>query len=106
MSRLIVVSNRVAPIQSGSSGSVGGLAIAMQDALRERGGVWFGWSGRTTLATADGPEVVEVGKVTYATVDLNQQDYDDARLRISLTAGNACSHCDTGIITTPVQPSA
>jgi trehalose 6-phosphate synthase len=49
----------------------------MQDALRERGGVWFGWSGRTTQSTPDGPEVVEVGKITYATVDLNQQDYDE-----------------------------
>ncbi len=77
MSRLIVVSNRVAPIQSGTSGGIGGLAIAMQDALKERGGVWFGWSGRTTQTTPDGPEVVEVGKITYATVDLIQQDYDE-----------------------------
>ena len=77
MSRLIVVSNRVAPMQSGHSGGIGGLAIAMQDALKERGGVWFGWSGRTTQATPDRPDVVEVGKITYATVDLTQQDYDE-----------------------------
>jgi trehalose 6-phosphate synthase len=77
LSRLIVVSNRVAPRNSGDSGSVGGLAIAMRDALKERGGVWFGWSGRTTQATPGCPDVAEVGKITYATVDLNQQDYDE-----------------------------
>ena len=77
MSRLIVVSNRVAPIRSGSSGSIGGLAIAMQDALKERGGIWFGWSGRTSQTTPEGPDVVEVGKITYATVDLIKQDYDE-----------------------------
>lgn len=44
MSRLIVVSNRVAPIAEGQA-SAGGLAVGVYDALRDTGGVWFGWSG-------------------------------------------------------------
>ena len=42
MSRLVVVSNRVAI--PGTS-SAGGLAVALQAALEETGGMWFGWSG-------------------------------------------------------------
>ena len=44
MSRLIVVSNRVAPISEGGP-AAGGLAVGVFDALKETGGVWFGWSG-------------------------------------------------------------
>lgn len=49
MSRVIVVSNRV-PEANGKP-AAGGLAVALQSALRESGGLWFGWSGRTV----DGP---------------------------------------------------
>ena len=42
MKRLVVVSNRVA---SPRGVKPGGLAMAMQGALRESGGLWFGWSG-------------------------------------------------------------
>ena len=47
MSRLVVVSNRVASIQEGEA-TAGGLAAGVLDALREKGGVWFGWSGTVT----------------------------------------------------------
>jgi trehalose 6-phosphate synthase len=53
------------------------LAIAIRDALEENGGIWFGWSGKISETPPDGPEVVEVGKITYATVDLSEQDYDE-----------------------------
>ena len=42
MSRLVVVSNRVA---IPGENRAGGLAVALQGALGERGGLWFGWSG-------------------------------------------------------------
>ncbi len=77
MSRLVVVSNRVAPVRKGRSGGEGGLAVAVLAALRERGGIWFGWSGRTSEAEADGPNIFDVGRLTYATLDLTQQDYDE-----------------------------
>ncbi len=77
MSRLVIVSNRVPSFHSDSRGTEGGLAIAIRDALEENGGLWFGWSGKITETPPDGPEVVEVGKTTYATVDLSEQDYDE-----------------------------
>jgi trehalose 6-phosphate synthase len=74
MNRLIVVSNRVAPIQEGKP-AAGGLAIGVLDALKETGGVWFGWSGE--IVGEAGPPVIEKrGNVTYATVGLTRRDYD------------------------------
>ncbi len=47
MTRLVVISNRVAvPKARGVTGAQGGLAGALNAALRENGGVWFGWSGQ------------------------------------------------------------
>src|SRR6202012_5386004 len=74
MSRLIVVSNRVAPTQEGRP-AAGGLAIGVLDALKETGGVWFGWSGET-ITTPQPPRIDVRGKVTYATVGLAKRDYD------------------------------
>jgi trehalose 6-phosphate synthase len=74
MNRLIVVSNRVAPIQEGKP-AAGGLAIGVLDALKETGGVWFGWSGE--IVGEAGPPVIDKrGNVTYATVGLTRRDYD------------------------------
>ncbi|WP_299626816.1 alpha,alpha-trehalose-phosphate synthase (UDP-forming) [Pelagibius sp.] len=77
MSRLVVVSNRVAGARPAKSGSEGGLAVAVRAALRERGGIWFGWSGKVLARDYDVPNVAEVGRITYATVDLTQRDYDE-----------------------------
>lgn len=74
MSRLIVVSNRVAPIQEGKP-AAGGLAIGVLDALKETGGVWFGWSGEI-VGEASAPVAEKRGNVTYATVGLTRRDYD------------------------------
>jgi trehalose 6-phosphate synthase len=74
MSRLIVVSNRVAPTQEGSP-AAGGLAIGVLDALKETGGLWFGWSGET-VNHDEAPSIEKQGNVTYATVGLTRRDYD------------------------------
>ena len=85
MSRLVVVSNRVAPITEGEP-TAGGLAAGVMDALRHTGGLWFGWSGQTvpdalvppdTLAPGLPPAVARSGPVTLYTTDLTQRDYDD-----------------------------
>ncbi|MGU7781841.1 hypothetical protein [Burkholderia sp. PU8-34] len=47
MSRSIVVSNRVA-IGEDTRPSACGLAVGVIDALKETGGVWFGWNGEKT----------------------------------------------------------
>src|SRR3546814_2080212 len=56
------------------SGSAGGLAIAVLAALRQRGGIWFGWSGEVTSEVAP-LETFDVGKVTFATVDLRSEEH-------------------------------
>jgi trehalose 6-phosphate synthase len=76
MSRLVVVSNRVAYLEKKNQS--GGLAVALGDALRETGGIWFGWDG--TVVDEDAPRDADVGqqgKVTIATVPLTQRDYDE-----------------------------
>ena len=40
MSRLVAVSNRVGPVRG--AGRAGGLAVALLEALQNRGGLWFG----------------------------------------------------------------
>jgi len=75
MSRLVIVSNRVTSSDS-RIGRAGGLAIAMHDALKAQGGLWFGWSGQIAAKTAASADVSEVENITYATIDLGQADYD------------------------------
>jgi trehalose 6-phosphate synthase len=77
MSRLVVVSNRVAPITEGEP-TTGGLAAGVMDALKQHGGIWFGWSGEITgdVESAANPERT-VGPITLYTVDLSRRDYDE-----------------------------
>jgi trehalose 6-phosphate synthase len=75
MSRLVVVSNRVAPIQEGEA-TAGGLAAGVLDALKQKGGLWFGWSGEVTAASEAKPERT-VGPITLFTIDLSRKDYDE-----------------------------
>src|SRR5476649_314653 len=72
--RLVVVSNRL-PAERGKS-STGGLAVAVQAALEQSGGIWFGWSGHVGDAAAP-PHIVDAGRLSYATVDLTRQDYEE-----------------------------
>ena len=76
MSRLVVVSNRVAPIDEGKQ-SAGGLAVAVLAALKKTGGIWFGWSGDVVAAPPSAPSLTPVGKLTYATLDLAKRDYEE-----------------------------
>ncbi|WP_182530966.1 alpha,alpha-trehalose-phosphate synthase (UDP-forming) [Dokdonella fugitiva] len=74
MSRLVVVSNRVAiPNEHGA----GGLASGVMAALRDSGGIWFGWNGRVVATLADEVNTQTDGNVTYATLGLTQRDFTD-----------------------------
>jgi trehalose 6-phosphate synthase len=74
LSRLVVVSNRVT---NPSDGAVtGGLAVAVEAALKERGGLWFGWSGNVAQRRARRPRISGQKSITYATIDLSQKDFD------------------------------
>ncbi|HMB72964.1 MAG TPA: trehalose-6-phosphate synthase, partial [Gammaproteobacteria bacterium] len=73
--RLVIVSNRVAmPKKSG--GSAGGLAVGILAALRDHGGMWFGWSGHLTDRSAGNPEIVTRGNIDYATITLNEEEFE------------------------------
>ncbi|QNM81981.1 alpha,alpha-trehalose-phosphate synthase (UDP-forming) [Sphingomonas sabuli] len=78
MSRLILVSNRVStPKARGDEVSQGGLAVALSAALRETGGIWFGWSGETIETFSGEINRQSADGVTIATVDLEPQDVDE-----------------------------
>ncbi len=76
MSRLVVVSNRVAPIGEGQT-AVGGLAVAVLAALREMGGVWFGWNGEIVATQPAKADMQKVGNLTYATVAMTRRDHTE-----------------------------
>ncbi len=71
--RLIVVSNRTAlPGEE----RVGGLAVALWDALVERGsGVWFGWSGEISEGRTRGVRHVTDGAIEFALADLTAEEH-------------------------------
>jgi trehalose 6-phosphate synthase len=75
VSKLVVVSNRVAVPRPGAPPAAGGVAVALKRALQRDGGVWFGWSGRTTDAPDPQKTVVAAGDVTYALLDLPTDDF-------------------------------
>jgi trehalose 6-phosphate synthase len=75
--RLVVVSNRVPVPSNAGSPNAGGLAVALDAALRQRGGLWFGWSGSTTDGREPEIEAHEFGNVAYAVSDLSRRDLDD-----------------------------
>lgn len=73
--RLIIISNRV-PVPSDGD-KAGGLAVALQDALSERGGVWLGWDGEDPAPRASEPRVVHAEGVDFATLPLSEADIED-----------------------------
>ena len=78
MSRLVVVSNRIADPRKAAAG---GLAVAVKESLQRTGGLWFGWSGKIRDTPESSPEHSDVqvqtaSNITLATVDLNQHDYE------------------------------
>ncbi len=75
MERLVVASNRVSPITSNRV-MAGGLAAGVLAALRDSGGIWFGWSGEVSERPAPEPKQTDQGSISYLTCDLTPQDYD------------------------------
>lgn len=76
MSRLVVVSNRVAKPESGSKGSEGGLAVGVMAAMEKTGGVWFGWNGKVGNLP-DKVEIEQRGSIEYATLGLTKSEYNN-----------------------------
>lgn len=74
MARVVIVSNRV-PVPNERGVRAGGLAVGIADALKD-GGLWFGWSGQISPNVRNPVRKVEAEGITYATIDLSQEDYD------------------------------
>jgi trehalose 6-phosphate synthase len=74
--RLIVVSNRVAPIEEGQP-TTGGLAAGVLDALHDKGGLWLGWSGEIVQGASRIQPERHKGRIRLQTLDLAQADYDE-----------------------------
>ncbi|MBU0747678.1 MAG: alpha,alpha-trehalose-phosphate synthase (UDP-forming) [Gammaproteobacteria bacterium] len=75
MSRLVVISNRIADPRKPAAG---GLAVALGEALNRTGGLWFGWSGTVVEDGTPGESDLhtrQAGAVTLATVDLCSEDH-------------------------------
>ena len=82
MSRLVVVSNRVADLEAGAQ--AGGLAVAVNSMLEETGGLWFGWDGNILDDDANRtPHVVHHNAATVATIPLSRSEYDNYYLGYS-----------------------
>ncbi|WP_394731241.1 trehalose-6-phosphate synthase [Altererythrobacter sp. GH1-8] len=78
MGRLVVISNRVAvPKARGVAGAQGGLAGALNSALKDYGGIWFGWSGQESEDRTGNINMQRHDGVTTATIDLSHRDIDE-----------------------------
>jgi trehalose 6-phosphate synthase len=78
VSRLVVVSNRVAVPDPEGPRQAGGLAVAVNAALRRREGLWFGWSGKISEDGASKrPHVVERRRRSFVTIDLSATDHQE-----------------------------
>ncbi|TVQ37322.1 MAG: trehalose-6-phosphate synthase [Geminicoccaceae bacterium] len=75
--RLVVVSNRVTVIRGKQATQAGGLAVGLLAALKEAGGLWFGWSGETTTDAPGPVRTQTAGGIGYALTDLSVDDLED-----------------------------
>ena len=74
MPRLVLVSNRVPA--SPNRQPAGGLATALSAALKELGGMWFGWSGDTTDIPSGTARLHHCDNQTLATIDLSPTEHE------------------------------
>src|ERR1700728_117519 len=75
--RLIIVSNRVAVPDTPRAPLAGGMAVAVKAALKNRRGMWFGWSGKVAEGSNGETHAVEVNKITYVLIDLSKNDIQE-----------------------------
>jgi alpha,alpha-trehalose-phosphate synthase [UDP-forming] len=79
--RLVIVSNRIPPEFSAIAGDrqkpVGGLVSAIYPMLLQYGGLWFGWSGKTS-GYDNGPsaKISEFGKLKLISIELTSSEIE------------------------------
>src|SRR5262249_48676182 len=75
--RLVIVSNRFTVPEPNHPPPPGGLAVAVHAALKDRPGVWFGWSGKVDDSPNIQPTTVHRDQITYVVTDLQTADYQE-----------------------------
>src|SRR6202040_3369271 len=70
------MSNRVPLASSSAAPAAGGLAVALKAALKARGGLWFGWSGKSSEKSPLACQWGTFGSLTYAVSDLSRRDIE------------------------------
>lgn len=65
------------PKARGVAGAQGGLAGALNSALKDNGGIWFGWSGQENEDETGHINLQRNDGVTTATIDLSSRDIDE-----------------------------
>ena len=73
MSRLVIVSNRVA---TSVGPAAGGLAVALSSGMGGQPTLWFGWSGERTPRHTGALTSRKLGDIDIVTVDLGEADYE------------------------------
>ncbi len=75
MNRIVVVSNRV-QVPTNEAPKAGGLAVALDGLMTQRGGLWFGWSGHVNDDMRRVVATKTVGPMQFATMDLTTEEHD------------------------------
>jgi trehalose 6-phosphate synthase len=76
--QLVIVSNRVGIPEKNAKARAGGLEVALKAALKHKTGIWFGWSGKVAAThTKIATQKVVHDKITYITLDLSKEDYQE-----------------------------
>ena len=74
MSRLVVASNRIWLART--EALAGGVAVAIADVLRDRGGLWFGWSGKLNDRREEGARTEISNRISLAVMDMSRGEYE------------------------------
>src|SRR3984885_9902731 len=77
LAQLVIVSNRVAIPDKNAKARAGGLEVAVKAALKQKSGIWFGWSGKVATRTKIDTQRVMHDGITYITLDLSKEDHHE-----------------------------
>nr|WP_245247885.1 trehalose-6-phosphate synthase [Tianweitania sediminis] len=70
---MVVVSNRVGDLRNPAQ--TGGLAVAVSEAIKDRGGIWFGWDGNTEDEADRSATIETIGNVQTILHPIASVDY-------------------------------
>jgi trehalose 6-phosphate synthase len=77
LGQLVIVSNRVAIPDKNVTARAGGLEVAVRAALKQKSGVWFGWSGKIATHAEIATQKVVHDEIAYITLDLSKADHQE-----------------------------